>query len=442
MPQRRPQAADAFVRSFRDSAPYIHAHRGRTCVVQVGGAVAETPRLASLVQDIALLHALGLKLVLVYGIRPQIDHRLRERGQAPRFHGGLRITDDDALAAALEAAGHTGMRIQALLSMGLVNTPMAGARIRVASGNLVTARPLGVRDGIDHCHTGEVRRIDTDALRRRLDDDCLVLLPPIGHSPTGEIFNLSAEELAAETAMALRADKLVFMIEGPGLRDGRRRPLRQLDLAEAERLLGSRRRLDDALRRHLRQAVAASRRGVARTHLVDWQDDGALLRELFTRDGAGTLITAETYEGLRPAAIEDVGGILRLIRPLEEAGTLVRRSRERLEMEIDRFLVIERDGMVVGCAALYPYPAEGLAELACLAVDPAYQKAGRGHHLLQAAERRARELGIRALFVLTTRAAHWFRERGFVAGQLQKLPIRRRELYNYRRNSKVFFKTL
>ncbi len=432
----------SFVDGFRHSAPYIHAHRGNTFVVLFGGEAVADEGFAELVHDIALLHSLGIRLVLVHGARPQIEQRLRERGAAFDYAEGLRITDDTALACVKEAAGTVRVEIEARLSMGLANTPMAGARLRVASGNYVTARPMGVRNGVDFCHTGEVRRIDAAAIHQQLAAGQVVLLSPLGYSPTGEIFNLSAEDVATAAAGALHADKLIMLVEGPGLRDTRRRLIQQLSPQETEGLLHSRRKLPEDMLRHLHSALHACRLGVRRTHLLSRQTDGALLRELFTRDGAGTLITGETYEGLRRAAIDDVGGILELIQPLEAEGVLVRRSRENLEMEIDRFLVVERDGMIIACAALYPYPKEGVGELACMAVHDDYRNQGRGDGLLQALEARARELGIGALFVLTTRTAHWFRERGFQAARIEQLPVARRGLYNYQRKSKVFIKKL
>lgn len=430
-------AAVSHVSWFRDAAPYIHAHRGRTFVLAFSGEAVADEGFAHLVHDIALLRGLGIKLVLVHGARPQIEARLRRAGVEMRYAGGLRVTDAAALEAVKEAVGCVRVEIEALLSTSLVNTPMAGAGIRVTSGNFVTARPMGVRDGVDFCHTGEVRRIDAQAIAQQLDLGHLVLLSPLGYSPTGEAFNLSTEDVASAAAFTLKADKLIFLTEG-----GERRLPRQMDLREAERLLRGRRRLDETTRLHLQSAIDACLNGVRRVHLVNRHIDGALLLELYTRDGVGTLVTAESYEGLREAGVDDVSGILQLIAPLEEQGVLVRRSREQLELEIQRFTVIERDGKIIGCAALYPFPEEGVGELACLAVHPDYRGTGRGDQLLRHLEAKARGMGLERLFVLTTRTLHWFRERGFVAGEVKALPVRKRELYNYQRNSKVFIKPL
>ncbi|HFD81558.1 MAG TPA: amino-acid N-acetyltransferase [Gammaproteobacteria bacterium] len=438
--QKKKQQGNSFVSSIRQAAPYIQAHRGATFVIMFGGEAVEDG-FERLVNDLALLNTLGIRLVLVHGARPQIERRLRQKNASIRYVNGLRLTDDQALAAVKDAVGSLRVDIEAKLSMGLVDSPLAGARIGIASGNFVIARPLGVRDGVDYCHTGEVRRIDADGIHQQLEAGRIVLLSPLGYSPTGEIFNLSAEEVATAAAAALHADKLILLVESNGLRDGRRRLIRQLSLVEAEQLLQSRRKLDSDWKRHLHNAIDSCRSGVRRTHLVERRTDGSLLLELFTRDGSGTLISAEIYEGLRSATIDDVGGILKLIAPLEQQGVLVKRSREMLEMEIDHFLVVERDGMIIACAALYPYEGR-VAELACLAVHPDYHGQGRGNSLLEAAELRARTAGIRRLFVLTTRTAHWFQERGFRKADLSSLPVRKRQLYNYQRNAKVFVKVI
>jgi amino-acid N-acetyltransferase len=331
--------------------------------------------------------------------------------------------------------------VEALLSMGLANSPMAGARIRVQSGNFVTARPLGVRDGTDFGHTGHVRRIDGAAIAKVLDQGAVALVSHVGYSPTGEVFNLTAAEVASAAAVALGADKLLCLVDPPGLAGPDGRPVRELDLPEAEGLL-SEKRMPEALRAALTGCVTAVGGGVRRAHVLDRSVDGVLLKELFTRDGVGTLVTADRFESTRPATIDDVGGILALIAPLEAAGVLVPRPRERLETEIGGFTVMDRDGTVIACAALHAFPEEEVAELACLAVHPDYAKAGRGDKLLTQVERQAAGRGVRRLFVLTTQTAHWFQERGFVPARTTDLPVRRQVLVNYQRGAKVYIKDL
>ena len=435
-------AAD-FVRWFRSAAPYMHAFRGRTFVIAFGSEVVDdSAKFVALIHDLNLLASVGVRLVLVHGARPQIEARLKQLKHRSRFVNGLRVTDDVALSCAKEASGRMRVEIEALLSMGLPNSPMAGSDIRVASGNFVTAKPIGVVDGVDLLHTGEVRKVDATGIRDRLDHNELVLLSPIGYSPTGEIFNLALEDVAASAAVALNADKLIFLMDSAGVLTGKHAELKhELTCTQAERLIARNGMGTGDVRLYLPRAVAACRAGIKRAHLISRHVDGALLLELFTHRGVGTLLTQDPVEKLRPAKIDDIGGILRLIEPLEADGTLVKRSRELLEMEIDRFFVLEHDRVIIGCAALYPFE-EGMAELAGLAVHPDHRRLGAGERLMLAIEARAKQRKIKRLFVLTTRTAHWFIERGFQAAPVTSLPPRRQNLYNYQRRSQVLIKRL
>jgi amino-acid N-acetyltransferase len=426
---------------FRNAAPYIHAHRGRTFVIAFTGDAVQESKFPHLIHDITLLSSLGIQLILVHGARPQIEVALAQRGLSLRYVNGLRVTDDSALPCIKEAIGAVRIEIEALLSMGLPNSPMAGAQVRVASGNFITARPLGVREGVDYCHTGEVRKVDIEAIRQCLNNGVIVLLSPLGYSPTGEVFNLSAEEVATASAIALGADKLIFISADLPATEPLLLP-RELTPAEAEQLLQSTPQLPNELAYHLQSAVRACRSKVQRVHIIDQCLDGALLMELFKRDGIGTLVTATAFEDTRKATIEDVGGILELIAPLEEKGLLVRRPRERLEMEIHCFIVMERDGAIIACAALYPFPEEKIGELACLVVHPDYRQSGRATALLSTIEKAAKQQSLNHLCVLTTQTAHWFQERGFEPASLEALPENKRVLYNYQRNSKVLVKYL
>ncbi|MBB5017075.1 amino-acid N-acetyltransferase [Chitinivorax tropicus] len=432
-----------FVDWFRASAPYIHAFRGKTFVVAFGGEVVQDGSFYSLTHDLNLLVSLGVRLVLVHGTRPQIEAEMAEKGLTPEYHDGIRITDGDALECAKQSVGQVRVEIEAALSMGLPNSPMAGADIRVASGNYVTAQPMGVRNGIDFNYTGKVRKINTMMINGSLDDGEIVLLSPLGYSPTGEVFNLTLENVATEAAVALRADKLVFLTGSVGVVNRHGELLSELSAQKAQKILDVATDLTEDIRLYLPGAIRAARNGVPRAHLINRRVDGGLIMELFTREGIGTMVTAEPLEQIRQATIDDVGGILALIEPLEEEGVLVKRSRELLEMEINQFTVLKRYDMVIGCVALYPYLENNMAELACLAVEPEFRDRGLGDKLLQELERRARNLGdIRRLFVLTTRTAHWFIERGFKPASVDDLPLEKQRFYNYQRRSKVFIKTL
>ncbi len=428
-----------FVNWFRYSSPYINAFRGKTFVLAFGGEVVADGRFVELTHDINLLASLGVKIVLVHGARPQIESRLKDAGLADQYVEGMRVTGIEELQKVKESVGRLRMEIEALLTMGLANSPMANADIRVAGGNFVTAKPLGVISGVDLMYTGTVRKIDAQAIKNRLDDGEIVLLPPVGYSPTGEVFNLTLEEVASRAAIVLKADKLIFLMDEEGVKDEDGKLIRELSPAMGESLLSGR-DLSEDIRTYLPRAVKCCREGVGRVHLVSRHVDGGILLELFTHEGIGSMLTQDTLEQLREAAIDDVGGILALIEPLEAEGVLVRRNRERLEMEIGRFLVLEHDRRVIGCAALYPFGDEG--EIACLVVHPEYRNSGVGDRLLSRIEERAKKQGVKRVFVLTTRTAHWFVERGFKEAGVDALPQEKQSLYNYQRRSKVFMKQL
>jgi amino-acid N-acetyltransferase len=436
------KGSQAFVDWFRQAAPYIHVHRGHTFVVQFDGEAIASPGFPHLVHDLALLNSLGIKLVLVYGTRPQIQSRLAAAGIESRFHKGMRITDSASLEYVKEVIGKIRVDIEALLSMGPGNTPMRETRVRVASGNFITAQPMGIHDGIDLQHTGEVRRIDYESIATKLDQYEIVLVPPIGYSPTGEAFNLSAREVAARTAVSLNAAKLIYLVESDGLHDAEGQLLRQVSEKEAEQLFAARHADNETIGDQLQQAIYACKQGISRTHIVDRRQAGSLLLELFSRDGIGSMISATPFDEIRKASIEDVAGILELIEPLESAGVLAHRSREKLELEIDQFTLLLRDDVIIGCAAMYPFADEKVAEIACMAIHDNYRKEGRGDQLLASLEREAKRQGLKKLFVLTTHALHWFIERGFQEAKLDDLPVKRKELYNYQRNSKVLIKSL
>lgn len=442
-----------FVSWFRSVAPYIHAFGGRTFVIAFGGEVVDDGQFVALSHDLNLLASLEVRLVLVHGSRPQIESRLRRAQLETNMVAGLRVTDDKAMEVVKEANGSIRVEIEALLSMGLVNSPMAGSDIRVASGNFVTAKPLGVREGIDLQHTGEVRKVDAIGIQKRLDDGEMVLLSPLGYSPTGEAFNLSLEDVAVNAAIALDADKLIFLMDSPGVFNARGELLREMTAQKAKNLLQhvSKNQADETPKApnisedeayYLPAAIKACDHGVARTHLICRHTDGAILQELFTHSGIGTMVTEMPLESMRQAEIGDVGALLQLIEPLEAEGILVRRGRERLEMEINQFYLMEHDGRVIGCAAIYPFEQEKMAEFACLAIHPSYRGGGRGDRLFHYCEERARELGFKALFCLTTRTEHWFLERGFKEKSVSDLPEEKQKLYNLQRRSKVFVKPL
>ncbi len=432
----------SFVNWFRASLPYIHAHRNKTFVISFGGEAVLADDFDHHVHDFALLNSLGIRLVLVHGIRPQIDQRLVKLNIPARFYKHLRITDSVALQCAKEAAGLVRVEIEALLSMGLASSPMAGAKIKVASGNFVTAKPLGVIDGIDYCYTGEVRRVDSAAIHQQLDQNNIVLISPVGYSPSGEVFNLSAEQVATAVSIALKAEKLVLLTEQSCCNPDNGEQIQQMTTFEADAFLQRHPDISTSISLPLKAAIQSCQSGIDRVHLINRAIDGALLLELFSRDGIGTLISTTAFEEVRSATLNDIGGILELIKPLEQQGKLAKRSREKLEMGIADYIVIERDGLIIGCIALQPDVKSRSGVVAGLAVHPDYQGASRGNRLLEYVYRKAKELKLKKLFVLSTQTMHWFIERGFLPTEINDLPDKLKVLYNPQRNSKVLFKTM
>ena len=430
------------VEGFRHSVPYINTHRGKTFVIMLGGEAIEHENFSSIVNDIGLLHS---RLVVVYGARPQIDANLAAHHHEPLYHKNIRVTDAKTLELVKQAAGTLQLDITARLSMSLNNTPLQGAHINVVSGNFIIAQPLGVDDGVDYCHSGRIRRIDEDAIHRQLDSGAIVLMGPVAVSVTGESFNLTSEEIATQLAIKLKAEKMIGFCSSQGVTNDDGDIVSELFPNEAQTRVEAQEEKGDynsGTVRFLRGAVKACRSGVRRCHLISYQEDGALLQELFSRDGIGTQIVMESAEQIRRATINDIGGILELIRPLEQQGILVRRSREQLEMEIDKFTIIQRDNTTIACAALYPFPEEKIGEMACVAVHPDYRSSSRGEVLLERIAAQAKQSGLSKLFVLTTRSIHWFQERGFTPVDIDLLPESKKQLYNYQRKSKVLMADL
>jgi len=425
-------STDQAISWFRQASPYIKEHQGKTVVICVPDRLLGSELISTLTHDLMLLSHLGVRLVLSFGLRGDVDARLKA---SPTFHDGRRVTDDEALQALIEAAGNARSELESKLSMGLPNTPMAGAHLSVCSGNFITARPFGIHNGIDFQHTGTVREVQDLSIRSLLESRHLVLLPPLGYSLTGEVFNLPAEEVALEAAVALQADKLVYFVPQLPAND-KGDWLRESYAAEIRAIADE--QDDESLARTYRHACLASEQGVNRVHLLPDSDPNALLRELFTVDGAGTLITTKAFESLRQASINDVGGIIELIEPLQQDGTLVKRSREQLELDINQFTVLEREGRVVACAALFIGENDSKAEIACLVTHPNYQGGGRAAKLLATLSNQAKQRGAVSLSIRTTRTAHWFIEQGFSPADVDSLPENRRASYSQSRNAKIF----
>lgn len=415
--------------TFRSAAPYIYAHQGRVFVVTISRATAESGKLSELVQDLALLHTLGIKLVLVYAAGIELDE-------------GPNCVDTTRMQSLQSEIAAQRTQLESLFSAGLINTPMAGMKLHVVSGNFIHAKPAGIIDGVDSQHYGEVRRVDSDAIQAQLSANNIVLLSPTAYSPSGEYFYIDALNVAAAVATSMPADKLIFMMDEKTLQASRGQRLKHLNLNQAQNLLQRRKSISTTVRRYINLAIDTCLSQVPRVHLLSTTVRGALLHELFSHAGCGTLISADDYDDIRPATIEDVGGIMSLIKPLQESGSLVGRSEEQIERDIHSYDVIERDGFMVACAALQQINDSVYAEVSCFAVHPDFQKEGHGSRLIKHVEKKAQAQGMQHILVLTTKALHWFHEQGYQTQAIKKLPVAKQKTYNYQRNSRILIKSI
>jgi amino-acid N-acetyltransferase len=416
---------------FREAAPYIHLHRGKTFVIAFEGEVIESAEFSQLIHDIAILSALGARIVLVHGARSQVDKHLESLNHNIQVVDDMRVTDDVTLQVAKETIGALRVEIENQLTHALSTPPIINESLGVLSGNFITAKPMGVHNGTDYQYTGTVRKINAKLIKQLVDSGSIVLLSSLGFSPSGEAFNLRYEDVASSAAKALQADKLIFIHNDDAT------PTRDVELGELNDFIENH-PSQNRLLNHIKTALQS---GVQRVHLLSTKTTDALFLEIYTRDGIGTMFNASLYEETRQASVADVSGIIDLIAPLEAKGALIKRSREQLEIEVEQFSVIERDGKIIGCAAIYPIN-ENTAELACLAIHSEYKGGGRGDILLKRITKLAKEKNLNQLLVLTTQSVDWFKEHGFELGDINNLPEKKKALYNFQRNSKILIKKI
>ncbi len=433
------ESSNDHVEIIREAFRYTQAFREKTFVFQLDDAVVTDPVISSLVRDLVLLQRAGIRIVLVAGARQRIDEVLRRYNVTCDKHQGVRISTSDAIPFIKMAAFDVANRIM---------TSLSGLGMNAVIGNWVRARSLGVVGGVDYKDAGVVDKIRVDLLRGVVDQGSIPILPCIGWSPSGKPYNLSSRELATSLSTALQASKLFFVAEFDGLfptsytvderietaPNGR---VSRMDVDQTQHFLTlNGQHSDDLAIELLKLALDAARGGVERVHLVDGRSDGAILREIFSNLGVGTMIHANQYQSIRAMRREDVTDVYRLMRPLVEHGLLIHRSESELADRHEDYVVFETDGMVHGCGALHLFGVEQ-GEIAALAVDRMYDHFAIGQRITAYLVDRARVAGLRRVFALTTQASDWFEQLGFRPGTVDDIPEAKQEQYDYSRSSRV-----
>ena len=428
------------VEIIREAFRYTQAFRGKTFVFQLDDAVVTDPVISALMRDLVLLQRAGIRIVLVAGARKRIDEVLERYRITCDKREGVRISSSEAIPFIKMAAFDIANRIM---------TSLSGLGVNAVIGNWVRARSLGVVEGVDYKDAGAVDKIRVDLLRGVVDQGSIPILPCIGWSPAGKPYNLSSRELAADLSSALQASKLFFVAEFDGIFPDRyavdarietapNGRVSRMNVDQARHFLSiNTERPDDLAIELLKLALVAAGGGVERVHLVDGRSDGAILREIFSNLGVGTMIHANQYQSIRAMRREDVTDIYRLMRPLVEHGLLIHRSESELADRHEDFVVFETDGMVHGCGALHLYGSDQ-GEIAALAVDRMYDHFGIGQRVTAYLIDRARAAGLRRIFALTTQASDWFEQLGFTPGTVDDIPAEKQEQYDYKRRSRVF----
>tara|TARA_B100000795_G_scaffold264293_1_gene244615 strand:- start:528 stop:2066 length:1539 start_codon:yes stop_codon:yes gene_type:complete len=436
----------SFIENFRLSAKFINQFHNKTFVIAIGGEVIKDNQLKSIACDINLLHSMSINIVLVHGIRPQIDNKLKEETKKTELVKNIRVTKKEMLNDIISVNGAIKTNIEAALSSGILDSPMLGSNIKVSSGNFITARPLGVIDGVDMELTGQIRKIDTSAITDKLHNKEIVIISPLGYSPIGDIFNLSYEQTAAHVAQAIKAEKLIYYINANGILNIRGELIPELTISKAKHLIES---IEDPknapfISYHdfniLKSSLYAIKNNIEKVHLINRNINGSVLEEIFTDKGSGTILTEYSLQNIRPAKTKDINQIINIIEPLEKEGILIGRINKDISKDINSFYVVEHNHNIIGTVALCQY--DEMIEVACFAIHDNYQNLGYGKKLLKFCEQTAINQNIKKLFVLTTQSEHWFMENSFSLTDRKFIPDERKKTYTIERNSKYFIKRL
>jgi len=437
---------------IREAFHYKSRFEGSTMVFKIDCPVTEDPCFPWLVKDLALLAQTGFKVVIVPGAKEAIDRVLEQQKIPSDFRTGgdssepVRITDARAMPFVEMAAFHVATRFMTFLS---------GSRVDAIIGNFVRARGLGVVDGVDMGHTGAVDKVFTESISRVLNLGAVPILPCIGWSPAGKAYNVPSDEIALAVSSALGANKLFIVSAREGIR-GEVKPLPEnvetredgsivrLTPSDTEKIIstltcGSKApgKMPPPLLRELRLALSACRAGVDRVHLIDGREEGAVLKELFSNLGVGTMIFTDEYESIKSLHSRDLPDILRIMEPLMKSGVLLRRTAEQIQEKKDDYAVFEIDGSVHACGALHDW-GEGQGEIAAVASDPLYSGMNLGRRVVGFLIEKARKKGMKRVFVLTTATQDWFEALGFLEAKLDSLPEKKRKVYDQSRKSKVY----
>ena len=435
----------SFVQNFRLSAKYINQFNQNIFVIALSGYVFNESQFEKIAQDINLLHSLNIKVILVYGARPQVESILIKNKIPVRLVKNMRVTSNAALKHVIEVNGAIRIKIEATLST--IKSMSEG--MHLSSGNFLTAMPVGIVDGIDMESTGKIRGVDVEAIKNKLNHHEIVIVSPIGYSPIGQIFNLSYEQTAANIAAAINADKLIYYVDANGILNERGELIPELTSEKAHKLIShieekpsseSAQNLSYDDFNILKSSLFAIENKIKKVHLINRHIDGSLIEELFTEKGSGTILTELALENFRKATEGDIKDIYRILFPLEKRKILIERDLTQIKEMINQFYVLEHDKKFIGCVSLNSFK-ESL-ELASFSIEPKYQKLGFGKKLLKFCELEAKKLKYDEIFILTTQSEHWFAENEFKEKSKELMPTFKKETYQSERNSKYLTKKL
>jgi amino-acid N-acetyltransferase len=420
---------------LRGILQYVTHFRDKIFVVAIDGEILGSENFANILLDIAVLRSLSIRVVLVHGAGLQIEQAAQEQGIRPSNSDGIGLIDETTLEISINVA----LRLTNQIMEGLTQVDL-----RAAYANCIIAHPSGIVRGVDFQKSGKVERVDAKILELFLNEEIVPVIPPLGFDGEGRTFRVNSDLVALEVAEALHAAKLIYLSAFDGLvLDGQR--IGHLVAPELEEVLKKQKdKLPKGLLSKLEHAAQACRYGVPRVHLLNGNVNEALLAEIFSNGGVGTMVYSNEYEQIRHLYKKDIREVMSLIQQSVRSEELVRRTRTEILADIDDYWVLEIDRHIVGCVAMYPYPEHKMAELACLYVSRSNENQGLGRKLISFVESLARERGFSKLIALSTQAFVYLQQKGgFAEAGPEILPPARRAKYEASgRNSRILLKNL